>query len=566
MSNYLQTLTSALSLSVLLLLLSPAQTVFAADITVDSECSLADAIQAAESDSAVGGCAAGNGADIIHLTGDVRLDTELQQIESEITIVGNGYSISGNKRRRFLKVSRRSAMTLRDLTVRDFASRTGGAIHNSGKLDIENCTIRDNETNSRDGGAIFNFGRLTITDSVFLNNKSDRSGDTTASGGAIYNDEIHGIPSEVTVKNSTFRGNWAEWSGGALANRAGTATIIDSVFEHNSADESGGALNSYDELSISGSVFSANTADANRASSGGAIFSQGPLQVSESQFIANIASSSGGAIRSQRKTNVTDSIFIDNASENSGGAIENDNGDFSVSGSYFTGNSSQWGGAISSSDRGKEQLAQLVISDSVFFENYATEAGGALFGGGKLVIARSSFLTNTAEYFAGAMASFASHLTLTDSAFVGNVARVSVGGLYVSAEDTAYLAHLTIANNSADQEGGITVYHDEDADPVFELHNSLIAGNQGGDCVAQLNQNSGNLIADGSCEPALSGDPLLDAIIKPDDGSTAFIPLLPGSPAIDAADPDHCSATDQIGTARPQGDGCDIGAIEFMSQ
>jgi len=40
------------------------------------------------------------------------------------------------------------------------------------------------------------------------------------------------------------------------------------------------------------------------------------------------------------------------------------------------------------------------------------------------------------------------------------------------------------------------------------------------------------------------------------------VPLLPGSPAIDAGDSAYCPATDQRGIARPQGAGCDIGAFE----
>jgi hypothetical protein len=40
------------------------------------------------------------------------------------------------------------------------------------------------------------------------------------------------------------------------------------------------------------------------------------------------------------------------------------------------------------------------------------------------------------------------------------------------------------------------------------------------------------------------------------------VPLLPGSPAIDAACSQWCLATDQRGYPRPYGAGCDIGAVE----
>ena len=45
-------------------------------------------------------------------------------------------------------------------------------------------------------------------------------------------------------------------------------------------------------------------------------------------------------------------------------------------------------------------------------------------------------------------------------------------------------------------------------------------------------------------------------------GGTPTIPLLPGSPAIDAVEATRCPATDQRGIPRPQGAACDLGAFE----
>ena len=69
-------------------------------IGVDSYCSLADAIRSANRDRSVGGCQAGSGADTLSLTGSVSLRSELPRIESDITIDGNGYRISGRGSRR----------------------------------------------------------------------------------------------------------------------------------------------------------------------------------------------------------------------------------------------------------------------------------------------------------------------------------------------------------------------------------------------------------------------------------------------------------------------------------
>ncbi len=49
-------------------------------------------------------------------------------------------------------------------------------------------------------------------------------------------------------------------------------------------------------------------------------------------------------------------------------------------------------------------------------------------------------------------------------------------------------------------------------------------------------------------------------------GATLTHALLPGSPALDMADPEHCEATDQRGVQRPVGANCDIGAVEGVLQ
>ncbi|MCE2472748.1 MAG: SH3 domain-containing protein [Anaerolineae bacterium] len=48
-------------------------------------------------------------------------------------------------------------------------------------------------------------------------------------------------------------------------------------------------------------------------------------------------------------------------------------------------------------------------------------------------------------------------------------------------------------------------------------------------------------------------------------GDPVYLPLQVGSPAIDAADARFCPTRDQVGTPRPQGSGCDIGAIEWSA-
>ena len=158
-------------------------------------------------------------------------------------------------------------------------------------------------------------------------------------------------------------------------------------------------------------------------------------------------------------------------------------------------------------------------------------------------------------------------LSIVNSSFIGNYAEAG-GGLFLpnyghGAID-ATLSHLTLAANAAEQGGGIHTYSNPEAN--IRLYNSIVADNAGGDCVGGLTHSARNLIADGSCDAEFTGDPMLGDLVEPEDGSPAYYPLLPGSPAIDAASSDHCPDADQIGTARPQGEACDIGAIEFVRE
>lgn len=60
-------------------------------------CTLADAITAANTDTAKGGCPAGSGADTITLQADAVLAAALPAITSAVTIEGGGHKIDGQK-------------------------------------------------------------------------------------------------------------------------------------------------------------------------------------------------------------------------------------------------------------------------------------------------------------------------------------------------------------------------------------------------------------------------------------------------------------------------------------
>ena len=221
-----------------------------------------------------------------------------------------------------------------------------------------------------------------------------------------------------------------------------------------------------------------------------------------------------------------DSAFKITAAQPLGGAIVNVDGELSIVNSSFNGNSADWGGAIAN-------WGELSIVNSSFSGNKAEWDGGAIVNGGELSIVNSSFSGNKA-LSGGAILNFpVGELSIINSTFSHNAAEVGVGAIF------NYWGELSMVN-------------------------SIIAG-RGHACFShnRLKRNISNFIQDGTCSPAFRGDPKLGELVEPEDGSPAYFPLLAGSPAIDAADDGYCPETDQISTVRPQGAGCDIGAIEY---
>ena len=541
----------------LFLLLFALPNVQAADIALSSQCGLADAIIAANTDRAEGGCRAGDGADTITLTRDITLDGGLPQITSNITIEGEGYTISGDNRYRIFN-NDGGALTINNLTMSEGAESDGGAIFNwRGTLVISESTFSDNSAEYR--GAIANWGTLAISESTFSDNSAEL-------GGAIAN-----IEGELSISDSTFSNNSADDSSGAIANW-GELSISNSTFSDNSAGKSGGAIYNWGELSISSGTFSDNSA----GKSSGAIYNVGELSISSGTFSDNSASDFGGAIANEGELSISDSTFSNNSADRGGGAIDS-SGELSISNSTFSDNSVELGGggAIANSDElsiinsaFQNNLAvqggaifnweELSIINSAFSDNLADQ-GGAIFNGddGELSITNSTFSDNSAER--GGAIDNRGKLSMTNSTFSDNSAER--GG---AIENVAELniTNSTFSDNSAERGGAV----DNWGDGELSISNSIIAG-RGSACYSSngLKQNINNLIQDSSCSAALSGDPMLGALVEPEDGSTAHYPLMADSPAIGAADEEYCPDTDQVGTVRPQGSACNIGAIEYTT-
>ena len=469
---------------------------YAADLEVESDCTLASAIAAANSDSVIGGCPAGDGADSITLSADITLDAPLPRVTSEIAIEGGGHTISGNEAHRIFLVEESGRLLIKELTL--VAGRTqgrGGAVYNRGSLTIVDSIFRENAA-GRFGGAIANWGTAEVVDSSFGANSARYGGalynrasanlninggsfhenqaaleadagrrNIAVYGGAVYNQGA------VEISDSAFNGNSSGRDAGAIMN-LGQATLEESSFTANSAATDGGAIVNLNRLVIEDSGFSANVA---RGNFGGAIANWGQADITEGDFTSNeLSSGAGAAIANWGSLTLQDSEFTGNATDTQAGAIYSI-GEIVIRESEFQDNTSGRGGALVNRAGGRVE-----IIDSEFSGNVSEDLGGAIFSvdGASLVINKGDFRDNSAEKGAGAIFSSGDAL-VTDSKFRDNKAE-EYGGAFVNGGE-AEIRDSSFRDNAADagEGGGIRNFGTRIA---LEGDNKF-ANNVGGDCI-----------------------------------------------------------------------------------
>lgn len=513
------------AIAVFLLIPATAQS---ADIEVSDACSLTDAITASNTDEAAGGCPAGDGVDTISLSSDIRLTVALPHITSEITIEGGGFTISGDNRFRIFAANGGN-LTVNELTMTKGYADWGGAIANlNGAIAITNSEINDNSAS--EGGAIGNDGSMRIVN-------SDVSHNSAEIGGGIYS-----LSGGINLINSTLNANTSEDNGGAVAIETGMVTFEGSVVSRNTAEDRGGAIWGGDDGQIKVLGDSHIYANHSLFRGGGIASDGGTIEITSSNVSRNKSGNLGGGIYCEfGKVTIKDSVIDGNIAESGGGGIRGFSCPTGILNSTISNNSvKERGGRYIRNGGGINIIGSVVIDASTIIGNSA-EQGGGMWG----IVSQA-----LGEVF-----------IVRNSSFVDNAAIKDGGGIYVE-KGEATLIHLTIAKNTSNRAGGIYKH----ADGKLLMHNSIIAANRGGDCFGRLTENTGNLIEDGSCFPALVDDPMLGELIEPEDGSPAYYSLLEGSPAVDAADDEYCPDTDIIGTPRPRGAACDIGAYELPAR
>ena len=412
------------------------------------------------------------------------------------------------------------------------------------------------------GGAIHlrHGAQASIVDSTFASNKGTEGGAVATNGADV----------RLIVSDSSISGNKAKSGGGAVYVAGGTVDISGNSFRDNNAGW-GGAIATTDasaRLSVSDSRFAGNIAEK----SAGAIYAGGgTVNIVNSEFEKNCAQfaffSLAEGVNSERHSvdaegchrarYVRSQIEAELQSHVDGGAIRLLNGaQVSIEDSSFSGNSATYGGAVSTASKDVE----LSVSGSSFTGNRASGSGGAIgaswTGGGRISVSGSSFVKNsTQEGDGGAIETTYSKLDIVNSTFSANEAGDDGGAVKINENAEVTIAHSTFVDNWSDEHQANAI---SKTGGKAWLRNSIVASEADGeDCVGAW-EHVGNLSTDGTCGDRPGDNPRLGDLT----GSPAYYPLRDRSPAVDYADPEFCLETDQVGTPRPQGGACDIGAIE----
>lgn len=282
-----------------------AQTVIIVNTTIDSimddgQCSLREAVIAANTDSATGGCPAGSGADIIQFDPSMSVpasflltlgganednsatgDLDLLGI---LTIQGSGVDqiiIDGNNTDRVFEVRPGATIILSNITIRNGnpgGGANGGGILVSGgtprtKLTLRNSSVVNNMAAS--GGGIQNLGNGANT---IIENTLISSNTATINGGGISS------TGSFSILNSTLTQNTAR-SGGAVDHAGFSMNLTNTTISSNSASDNGGGIYNRADAILLNVTLSGNT--ANGTDTGGNIFNDTASLSIKNSIIAN---------------------------------------------------------------------------------------------------------------------------------------------------------------------------------------------------------------------------------------------------------------------------------------
>ena len=151
----------------------------------------------------------------VKLMSDIECTAEISITSGALTIDGNGRLLIAGSEIRAFKVGSSATVAFKNLALREFVSGGGPAIHNTGTIVLDGCTIGNcHVNNTNGGGAIENKGKLYAINTTFSGNYSGEI------GGAINN-----YRGSLYMSGCTFSNNYTTkpnaFYGGAIGINGG---------------------------------------------------------------------------------------------------------------------------------------------------------------------------------------------------------------------------------------------------------------------------------------------------------------------------------------------------------
>jgi hypothetical protein len=327
---------------------------------------------------------------------------------------------------------------------------------------------------------------LTITNAEAGAGVWNEQGTLTLNNCAVTSNSYEGLFNDegtLNVNNCILSAN----SGGGISNGHDGGHAVLTVIHSEVSGNSYGIYNDHGESSITNCIVSSNHDGGlfNNGTSGGPndyIFGAGSLTIA-------------------------DSIITDN----SGSGVDNNAGHVTIVDSTISGNSGQSdaGGGVYTYQKGGKTPGNLTVINSTISGNFAFSAGGGIACG-----------------FSG--------LTIINSTISGNSAG-DYGGAIANGSLGLMIVNSTVSGNSAATCGGV-------CGGTVEIGNTILNANTSGNIDGTVTSHGYNISSD-DAGGLLNGpgdqintDPLLGPL-QNNGGPTLTHALLPGSPAIDAGDP-----------------------------
>jgi len=442
--HYLFSLTLALSVIFLMPFMAFASTITvnttADEFGTGASCSLREAIESANTNTAFGGCATAGAAGM----DTVNVPTGIYTL----TIMGQGEDLNATG----------------DL---DIYADTAGIILNGTGVVSSDVVIDANSIDRVIHGLV----------ALNLNNLTIKGGYEAYGGGAYFT-------LAASVTRTTFSGNTSgNVSGGAYFDS--TASVMETTFSDNTAVNDGGGAIFNSTASMTGTTFRGNSTTSG-SGSGGATFNS-TASVMETTFMSNTATSGSGGAYFTLATSVIDSAFMSNTTTigNGGGAYFGDTA--SVMGTTFNGNTASSGGGAtfnsttsmtgttfngnmaSSNGGGAAFWSTTSVMGATFNGNTGSSGGGAMFGGTASVTG-TTFSGNTASSGGGAY--FVDAASVTGTTFNGNTATFGGGGAYFDAAPANRLVVNVLFSRNQATFYGAAIYV-SDASPLEIIHTTI---------------------------------------------------------------------------------------------